>query len=196
MSVLPFVLAAMSSLVSNTDHSELGGAIARRVDAEAPLFSEDADKRKTASFLVAVAFRESSLRLGAIGDRGTSFCAFQISRSSGGTRAMLTDADMCVGHAFGMLRTSFRICRRAPLAWYAVGGTSACTNARAIRISNDRIALAARIRARVVVPDATEASVPDTQGFRTPIDAIWCCVSGRRYGMDERDERPCVGGDS
>lgn len=139
-----FVMSAMQLLSPNRDHSELAGAIDRRVAEEAPLFVDDTDKRKTKAYLVAVAFRESSLRLDAVGDHGQSMCAFQIGVTSGGTRAMLTDADLCVGAAFRMLRTSMRLCPAFPLAWYAAGGDAAkaCANVKAQRLSRDRMALA------------------------------------------------------
>ena len=192
--VLPFVLAAMQSLIPNGDHAELGGAIAERVDAEAPLFSDDADRRKTASYLAAIAYRESALRLDAVGDKGTSYCAFQLHRSSGGTRAMLTDARACVGHAFGMLRTSMRACPAHPLAIYAEGPRG-CSSPRAQRISRDRLAIAARLRARVLVT-ATEASESASPGFAAPIGAAVVRVSRRRSDEDSRGDRSCVGGAS
>jgi hypothetical protein len=187
---LPFVLAAMNSLVPHVDHSELGGAIARRVDAERPLFAGDEDKRKTASVLIAIAYRESSLRLDAVGDKGTSFCALQIHRSSGGMPAMLTDASLCVGRAFEILRTSIRVCRAHPIAFYAEGPRG-CSSPRAQRISRDRMAIAAGLRARVVVP-AAEVYTTGHQGFRSSSGAIPCCVTGRRSGAEERVSLPCV----
>jgi hypothetical protein len=174
MTVLPFVLAAMQSLSPLADHSVLGTAIAARVDAESPLFADDVDRRKTAAWLVAIAYRESSFKLDAVGDKGQSLCAFQVGRSSGGTAAMLTDADACVGAAFPMLRTSMRLCRAFPLAWYAAGGDAAraCAAPRAQRISRDRSALAARLlRDTVVVAAATEVSTPAALGFGTPAGA-------------------------
>jgi hypothetical protein len=143
--MLETILAMMLSLAPGRDHSELGGAVARAVEAQPALFRDDDSKAKTAALLVAVAFRESSLRLDAIGDKGQSFCAFQIHRTSGGTKALLIDADACVAKGMAMLRESARVCPRAPIAWYAAGGTAACTNERAIRISNDRMALAKRL---------------------------------------------------
>lgn len=109
------------------------------------LFKDDDDRRRTVSLLVAVAFRESSLRNDAVGDHGQSFCAFQIHRTNGGGKALTEDAEACVRKALGMLRASIRICPRAPIAWYAAGGTGACTNERAIRISNDRMVVARRL---------------------------------------------------
>jgi hypothetical protein len=143
--VIALVLAFMLSLAPGREHSDLGGAIARAVESEPAIFKDDASKTKTAAIMVAVAFRESSLTLGALGDHGQSFCAFQIHRTSGGGPALLTDADACVRKGLAMLRESARVCPKAPVAWYAVGGAGACTNARAIRISNDRMAVAKRL---------------------------------------------------
>lgn len=144
-----FVLAASALLAPDRDHTVLASAIAAHVEAEAPLFKDDADKRRTAAYLTAVAFRESSLRLDAVGDHGRSFCAFQIHASSGGTPALLTDAGACVAKAFAMLRMSMRVCPAHPLAWYAEG-PSGCSSLRAQRISRDRLALAARVLRDVV----------------------------------------------
>lgn len=142
MTVLPFVLAAMTQLAPGRDHSELGSAIARAVDADKPLFKNDADRRRTAALLVAVAFRESTFHTQAVGDHGRSFCAFQIHRSSGGSKALLEDVDACVRSAFTMLRTSLRVCPASPIAWYAAG-PNGCKSERAQKISRDRMNLAA-----------------------------------------------------
>lgn len=142
MSVLPFVLAAMTQLAPGRDHNELGGAIARVADLNKPLFVNDADRRRTAALLVAVAFRESTFIADVVGDKGESFCAFQIHRSAGGTRALLSDVDACVRAGFSLLRTSLRVCPKYPVAWYA-SGPNGCTNERAQRISRDRMNLAA-----------------------------------------------------
>lgn len=144
MTILPFVLAAASLLAPDRDHDELAGAIARVVDAELPLFANDTNKRRTASVVVAVAFRESSLRVGAVGDHGRSFCAMQVHVSSGGSAELLVDADACVRKGFSMLRTSLRVCPRFPIAWYAAG-PNGCSSGHAQRISLDRMALAARL---------------------------------------------------
>lgn len=143
--ILAFLLAAMALLAPGRDHARLAGAIDRVVDAEPPLFRDDADKRRTAAYLVAIAFRESSLRTDAIGDKGRSFCSFQIHRTNGGSQALVDDVDACVRKAFTMLRESARVCPAFPLAHYAEGGTGACTSARAQRISRDRMAVAARL---------------------------------------------------
>jgi hypothetical protein len=139
--VLPFVLAAMTQLAPGRDHTELGAAIARAVEADRPLFENDADRRRTAALLVAVAFRESSFRANVVGDHGESFCAFQIHRSAGGTPALNDDVDACVRSGLALLRTSLRVCPSHPVAWYASGPVG-CSNDRAQRISRDRMNLA------------------------------------------------------
>jgi hypothetical protein len=148
MSVLPFVLAAMTQLAPARDHSELGGAIARAVDSNKPLFANDADRRRTAALLVAVAYRESTFIPDVVGDKGQSFCAFQIHRSSGGSPELLSDVDACVRSGLTLLRTSIRICPSYPIAWYA-SGPIGCSNSRAQRISRDRMNLAAYLVGRV-----------------------------------------------
>jgi len=144
LSVFFFVFYSMVALAPGRDHAELATAITARALAEPPLFRGDDDRRKTASYLVAVAFREGSLRLDAVGDHGKSFCTYQIHSSSGGTEALTTDADACVGKAFAMLRESARMCPEHPLAFYA-SGPGACSNKRAQRISRDRLGLASRL---------------------------------------------------
>lgn len=153
MTVLPFVLAAMTQLAPGRDHNELGGAIARAVDSNKPLFANDADRRRTAALLVAVAYRESTFIADAVGDKGQSFCAFQIHRSSGGTPALLSDPDECVRSAMTMLRTSLRVCPSYPIAWYA-SGPAGCGSTRAQRISRDRMNLAAYLVGQVKVQTA------------------------------------------
>ncbi len=149
MTVAPFVLAAAQLLAPGRDHTVLADAIAARVDAELPLFADDTDRRRTAALLVAVAWRESSLRLDAVGDQGRSVCAFQI---LGGARSLLTDADACVGTGMRMLRASLATCRHvrveARLAGYARGN---CTSAEGQRLSRDRFALAQRLARTVVI---------------------------------------------
>lgn len=148
MSVLSFVLTAMTVLVPGRDHSDLGGAIARIVDEERPLFERDTDHRRTAALIVAVAYRESTFDADAVGDHGNSFCALQIHRSSGGTPALLADREACVREGMRMLRVSLKTCPAHPVAWYAAGPFG-CENARAQRISRDRMAIAARLYAQV-----------------------------------------------
>jgi hypothetical protein len=155
-------MAASTLLAPAREHGRLAGAIAEQVEAAPPLFKGDDDKRRTSALLVAIAFRESSLRADAVGDhRGgkpTSFCAFQINLPWGAKTAegwtgedLITDPGKCVAAAMSMLRISMRVCPAFPLAWYAAGPIG-CANERAARISRDRMAIAARLVRDVRVP--------------------------------------------
>lgn len=169
MSVLfAWVVAASSLLAPARQHDELASAIANRAEAEAPLFKGDEDRHRTAALLVAIAFRESSLRAAAVGDRvggkPTSFCAFQVSLPWGNKTAegwtskdLLEDPEKCVAAAMRMLRVSMQVCPSAPLAWYAAGPTG-CESPRAQRISRDRMAIAQRLIREVHVTDDTPQS--------------------------------------
>jgi hypothetical protein len=151
MAILFFVLACMGSLAPGRDHLPLAMAITSRVLEEQPLFRDDTSRVKTAAYLVAVAFRESSLIVDIAGDHGRSYCAYQIHVSSGGTEALRRDARACVAAAFAMLRTSMRVCPSAPLAWYAEG-PKGCGSSRAQRISRDRLAIASRLAVSFPLP--------------------------------------------
>lgn len=153
--LLTWVIAASSLLAPQRSHDELATAITNRVEAEAPLFKDDTDRRKTSAFLLAIAFRESSLRANATGDsqggKPTSFCAFQIHLPAGAKTAegftgseLAEDPDKCVTTAMHMLRESMKQCPAHPLAYYA-SGPAGCSNERAQRISRDRLAIAQRL---------------------------------------------------
>lgn len=169
--LLPWVLAASSLLAPGRSHDRLASAIVRRVEAEPPLYKEDEDRKKTAAFLVAVAFRESSLRADAVGDmhagKPTSFCAFQIHLPAGQKTGdgwtgqdLLDDADKCVATALRMIRTSMKMCPAHPLAFYA-SGPAGCTSPRAQRISRDRTAMAQRlVRDVPALPEAAAERAP------------------------------------
>ena len=166
-------------LAPQRPHDRLATAIANRVSAEAPLFKSDDDRRKTSALLVAMAFRESSLRADAVGDhvagKPTSFCAFQLhlpfgaKTAEGWTGAELAeDPDKCVTAALRMLRDSMRACAAHPLAVYASGPTG-CTSERAQRISRDRVAIAQRLVKDVKVqPLDAMADPPPPERDSTP----------------------------
>lgn len=138
------VLGWMMFLAPGRSHAPLAMAIVRRVDAERPLFRDDESRVKTAALYVAIAFRESGFRLDAVGDGGHSFCAMQVSDGAGGSPAALHDADACVLAATRVLQWSFRACPAHPVALYAAG-TRGCDDARAQRISLDRMNIAAQL---------------------------------------------------
>jgi hypothetical protein len=157
-----WVVAASTLLAPARQHDPLAEAIASRVEAEPPLFKGDDDRKKTSALLVAIAFRESSLRADALGDsvggKPTSFCAFQLHLPWGAKTAegwtgveLASDPVKCVTAAMHMLRISMRVCPSSPLAWYAAG-PAGCESARAQRISRDRLSIAQRLLRDVRVP--------------------------------------------
>ncbi len=167
--LLAWVLAASTTLVPQRSHDELASAIATRAEAEQPLFKGDTDRRKTASLLLAIAFRESTLRADVVGDmkhgKPTSFCAFQIHLPSGAKTAegwtgddLVQDPDKCVTAAMHMIRASMKICPEHPLAWYAEG-PNGCSSRRAQNISRDRLAIAQHLVRVVKVQEEEPVSM-------------------------------------
>ena len=149
----------MNIVAPDVDHTALATVMATIVDAQ-PYAQDDASRQQVAALLVAVAFREGSLKSHVEGDfdgRGKprSFCTMQIHASSGGSQAMNDDPELCVRTGLAMLRTSQRICPAHPIAFYAAG-PAGCASQRAQRISADRIGLAQRIAARARAVIATQ----------------------------------------
>lgn len=182
-----WVLAASSTLAPGRSHDRLAEAITNRVEMEAPLFKGDEDKKRTASFLVAVAFRESSLKADAVGDfrngKPTSFCAFQVHTWDGRTSEgwsgpdLAEDPNKCVTVAMRMLRQSMKMCPEHPLAFYAEG-PKGCESPRGQRISRDRLAIAQHL-VRKVPFDPNPAPMPrDDERSRT--DAALGSVAASR----------------
>ncbi len=165
MDLPTFVLAAATYLDPEHDHTEIAAAIATVVAEEPALFRDDEARTRTASLVIAVAWREGSLRRRVHGDcdvktkdgvciaRPHSYCTAQINDSVGGSEAHNDDPLLCIRTAVTMLRQSMRGCSLHPIALYASGPTG-CTNERAQRISRDRIALAHRIHKAARVADA------------------------------------------
>lgn len=142
MSLEAFILAAMTSLAPARHHDDAAAAVAQVVFEERPLIADDDEKIKTAALLISVAFRESSLRNNAIGDKGRALCMFQLWHAP---RAVLTDITLCTRIAISRIRDSIRACGlQNALGTYAVG-PGGCRSAHAQRISRDRVALAKRL---------------------------------------------------
>lgn len=141
MAVIFAVLAWMHMLAPGRTRYEEAAAIATVVLEEPPLFKRDDDKLRTAAFVTAISFRESSFR-NDVSSKTNDHCMMQINRRPDLAR----DPVECVRVAFAMLRESMRMCPDHPLAFYA-SGPGACENARAQRISRDRMAIAARLYA-------------------------------------------------
>lgn len=144
--MLTLIFAIIAALDPNGSHDTLAAAVERVVASEPPLFKGDDDRSKTTALVLAVAFREGSFRLDAVGDKGRSVCTMQIHN---GSRELLTDPDACIRTGLNMLRESLRVCPAHPVAWYAEGPRG-CTSPRAQRISRDRMALARWALAKAV----------------------------------------------
>lgn len=125
---LAILLAAMMRLGTGGDVRALAEAIA----------ASDATWEE-AQWLAAIAYRESSYRLRAVGDHGRSLCAYQL---QGAPRAVLTDAALCTRLALHAFRASARLCPAQPMAAYA---GAPCGSVVAGRISRDRDALRRRM---------------------------------------------------
>jgi len=147
MSLYWFVLSLCVSLSPHSQpilrHGALATSITTALHDEGALFAGDADLHRSAALMVAIAFRESSLDTRQVGDHGTSFGAFQLHASSGGTAALLDDPQAQALTAHRMLRASMRVDRAHPVAQYARGPRWASLEAQ--RLSNDRMALAKRL---------------------------------------------------
>jgi hypothetical protein len=154
MNLLEFTTGAMTLLAPQQDHTVMANAISEVITAEAPLFRDDENKFRTASVVIAVAFREGSLRPSVLGDcdkskagepckgKAHSFCTLQISDTMGGSDWLNENPLLCIQKGLSILRRSMQICPDYPIAWYAAGGVNACTNERSRKISKDRMALA------------------------------------------------------
>lgn len=119
--------------------------IAESIEAAKPTRAE-------AAWLAAIAFRESSYRMRAVGDRGSSFCWAQINLPNGRRTSegwsgfeLTAEPEKCAVVALRSLRGSLGICRHLPLeerlAAYAGGS---CDSEYGRRISRDRYRLAVR----------------------------------------------------
>jgi hypothetical protein len=134
-----FVLFAMMTLAPGRDHAANATAITSVLLDERPLFKNDGDRMRTAALVVAMAFRESSLR-NDVSSATNDYCLMQINKRPD----LANDPAMCVRVAMVMIRESMRMCPEYPIAFYA-SGPIGCTNVRAQRISRDRLALAQRL---------------------------------------------------
>ncbi len=155
--LLTFALAVVHAVDPDHDHPVMTDAIVHVVEDERPLFTDDSSREKTISLLVAVAWREGSLREKVSGDcvektkegkciaHPRSFCTMQVHASSGGDESLNEDPQKCIRAGMAILRSSMKACTEHPIAYYAAG-PNACTNVRAQRISRDRMALAAWAR--------------------------------------------------
>jgi hypothetical protein len=140
--IIFFLLAAMAALAPGRDHAVNATAIANVILAEPPLFKDDESKLRTAAFVTAVAFRESSLRNDAIGDHGHALCMFQLWAAP---RTVLTDPELCARIAMQRLRESMLACGAGNELGIYAAGPKGCSSAHAKRISADRMHMAHRL---------------------------------------------------
>jgi hypothetical protein len=159
--VLAFVLAFCHQLIPNRDHTAFAMATAAAIVDTEPLFKNDADKRKTAALMVAIAYRESALRPAVKGDKGKSFGAFQIylpyqQKTVEGWSGddILANPENGARVAMRMIRESMHVCPQYPIAHYAEGGMD-CGSDRAKRISTDRTNIAKWLDTHVKVAAPT-----------------------------------------
>lgn len=148
MTALYWVVLGMMLRLSPSEqpvfrHGALATAIATVSVEEGALFANDESLERTASLLVAIAFRESSLNASMLGDGGRSVCAMQI---YGGSPSLNDDPIACVREGHRMLKVSIRVDRSNPVAFYARGPRY--TSERARWISKDRMALAQSLLSR------------------------------------------------
>jgi hypothetical protein len=141
--LLSIVLFWMSLL--GTPNSELARADVDAAVSQLPIFDSDPLLLRELAWLVAIQFRESSFDNRAVGDHGGSFCAMQIHRSIGGSRALTENVDACVTHGLFLLRESTFVDRQHPLAYYARGPRFRSLEAQ--HISDDRSRIVDRLLA-------------------------------------------------
>lgn len=148
--MMAYVLACMLFLAgagaTESRLLPLARAIVDVVAERGPLFKGEDGERRTVALLVAVAFRESTFRVDAVGDHGRSMCAFQILH---GSRSLLTDVRACTDAGYTQLAASVKACPAHPVAPYARG---ACDNEDGRRISADRMRLAKSLLGVVARP--------------------------------------------
>lgn len=118
---------------------DLASAIADGVVEAAPLWSDDTSKVRTATLVVAVAWRESKFDQSAR-SATNDFCVMQVHNRpdlGGNLRE-------CIRVGLEALRWSSRVCAAHPVAAY-VAGVAGCSDERAKRMSRDRVWLAAQL---------------------------------------------------
>jgi len=142
VSLTVFLVAAMSHLAPGRDHRDVAVRMASVIAEERPLFHDDADRIRTASLVCAVAWRESSFRVDAIGDEGRAFGLYQLWHAP---RQVLSDVELATRLAMQRLRESMRIGgSENPLGLYAAGPRH-WDSPKARRISADRLHIAKRL---------------------------------------------------
>lgn len=140
MNLVSILFLWFGLLAPGRDTADLGPAIVAEVHAVAPLFAGDEDRLRTAALLTSIAFRESSLIPGAVGDNGNSHGFFQL----WGVPEANHDTRLSVRIAIERIRESMKLCPRGnELCLYAAGPRGLTTAAeKTRRITSDRFNLA------------------------------------------------------
>lgn len=144
------VLIMMDHAQPHVRHDKLARVTTSAIEAEAPIFADDASKLRTAALVVAVMERESSFRdvVSHTGD----YCEMQIHK-----RPDLQ------GHTFECIRTGIHMLRDALTKCSGiqsyVGAPQGCHDVRATRISDDRIKLAGELLAALSASGSHDASL-------------------------------------
>lgn len=175
-----WLLAAALSLAPNRNHEPLVMAIDKVVSSQKPLFVGDETRQRTAALVLAINFREGSLRPDIKGDKDkkgnyTSFCSMQINLPNGAKASegwtgedIAEDPVKCITVGVRMLRVSMRMCPKYPVAFYAEGvDTRSCSSKRAQWISNDRMFIATKL--------VKEVEWPEEHAFAQP--PVWAVPS-------------------
>lgn len=145
----------MTFLVPNKDHTELAEGIVSVVESNPPLFAGDDSKEKTAAFMVAIAYRESTFDMKAVGDKGRAKCAFQLWAAP---KEATTDPTLCASIAYDRVKESMRICGSSNYLGVYLAGPKGCKLERAKRMSADRL----RIAKDLVVRARAERALNET----------------------------------
>lgn len=140
MITVGMVLSMMAALDANAPKrasaQNVAAAIVSVVDLERPIFGSGL---MDAGVLVEMGYRESRWMPALTGDHHRSLCEYQLQNAP---IRVMWDINLCTKIAYERLRASARDCTDAPLAIYAGGS---CRNRTARRISDARMAEAARI---------------------------------------------------
>ena len=124
-----------------TDASAIASAIERTVATKGAVFSGPDGERRTAATMLAIAFYESTLRVGAMGKQHDCGAFQHVTRDADECALLRSAPQHAADVAWEDLRASVRACPAHPLAVYA-RGTEGCTSAWAQNRSAGRMRLA------------------------------------------------------
>lgn len=124
-----------------TDASAIASAIERTVTTKGAVFSGPDGERRTAATMLAIAFYESTLRVGAMGKQHDCGAFQHVTRDAAECALLRSDPQHAADVAWEDLRASVRACPAHPLAVYA-RGAEGCASTWAQSRSAGRMRLA------------------------------------------------------